>query len=87
MVIYSCTRSNSEVGSILTDTRRLNVAVSRVKAKLVTLARDHLPIRRVKEFLGATGWSEWNQLFDCHYILYFGSMFVLPLVMQYFHMK
>ena len=61
MVIYSCTVSNSEVGSILTDTRRLNVAVSRVKAKLViledevTLARDHLPIRRVKEFLGVDG--------------------------------
>ena len=55
VVIYSCTVSNSEVGSILTDTRRLNVAVSRVKAKLVTLARDHLPIRRVKEFLGVDG--------------------------------
>ena len=68
VVIYSCTRSNSgnkeegvRSGHILTDTRRLNVAVTRARAKLVilgdqvTLSRDYLPFRRVKEFLGADG--------------------------------
>ena len=68
VVIYSCTRSNSgnkeegvRAGHILTDTRRLNVAVTRARAKLVilgdqvTLARDYLPFRRVKEFLGVEG--------------------------------
>ena len=52
-----CPRS----GHILTDTRRLNVAITRARAKLVilgdqvTLARDYLPFRRVKEFLGVDG--------------------------------
>ena len=68
VVIYSCTRSNSgnkeegvRAGHILTDKRRLNVAVTRARAKLVilgdqvTLARDYLPFRRVKEFLGVEG--------------------------------
>ena len=68
VVIYSCTGSNSgnkeegvRSGHILTDTRRLNVAVTRARAKLVilgdqvTLARDYLPFRRVKEFLGVDG--------------------------------
>ena len=68
VVIYSCTRSNSgkieegvRAGHILTDTRRLNVAITRARAKLVilgdqvTLARDYIPFRRVKEFLGVEG--------------------------------
>ena len=68
VVIYSCTRSNSgnkeegvRSGHILTDTRRLNVAITRARAKLVilgdqiTLARDYMPFRRVKEFLGVEG--------------------------------
>ena len=71
VVIYSCTRSNSgnkeegvRSGHILMDTRRLNVAVTRARAKLIilgdsqTLSRDHPPFRKVKEFLGEKGLVE-----------------------------
>ena len=60
-VLYSCTRSNQggeevRAGHILTDSRRLNVAVTRARSKLVVvgdraaLARDYLPFRRISEF-------------------------------------
>ena len=48
-------------GHILTDARRLNVAVTKAREKLVILgdqvtpASDYLPFRRVKEFLGVEG--------------------------------
>ena len=61
VILYSCTRSNggqSEAGPghILLDTRRLNVAITRAKAKLViigdrqTLVRDYDPFRKLLEF-------------------------------------
>lgn len=48
-------------GHILSDKRRLNVAVTRARAKLVvvgdraTLTRDYEPFRRLAEFLGEQG--------------------------------
>ena len=62
VIIYSCTRSNHgnfeqvKAGHILLDTRRLNVAVTRAKAKLViigdkdTLVRDYLPFKKLSSF-------------------------------------
>ena len=62
VIIYSCTRSNYghiehvRAGHILLDTRRLNVAVTRAKAKLIiigdkdTLARDYQPFQRLNSF-------------------------------------
>ena len=62
VIIYSCTRSNFgsieqvNAGHILLDTRRLNVAVTRAKAKLIiigdkeTLVRDYQPFRRLSLF-------------------------------------
>ena len=61
VILYSCTRSNfggEEVrpGHILMDTRRLNVAVTRAKAKLVivgdrsSLVRDYEPFRKIEAF-------------------------------------
>ena len=50
VVIYSCTRSNSgnkeegvRSGHILMDSRRLNVAVTRARAKLKGLRIETLP--------------------------------------------
>jgi len=67
VVIYSCTRSfikpDSEdkdgvrAGHILSDERRLNVAITRAKCKLVlvgcldTLVREYKPFRYMKSFL------------------------------------
>ena len=62
VIIYSCTRSNHgnfeqvKAGHILLDTRRLNVAVTRAKVKLViigdkaTLTRDYQPFQELLEF-------------------------------------
>ena len=62
IIIYSCTRSNTghETGTgpghILLDTRRLNVAVTRAKAKLViigdksSLTRDYAPFVKMSSF-------------------------------------
>ena len=64
-ILYSCTRSNAggevKAGHILGDTRRLNVAVTRAKAKLVIvgdracLTRDYEPFRRIEAFFEETG--------------------------------
>ena len=63
--IYTCTRSNMgdtgqkgdpRAGHILLDTRRLNVAVTRAKVKLIivgdrqTLLRDYEPFRKIDTF-------------------------------------
>ena len=60
VIIYSCTRSNDGrgqgAGHILLDTRRLNVAVTRAKAKLViigdkaSLTRDYEPFVKMSSF-------------------------------------
>ena len=60
VIIYSCTRSNDGrgqgAGHILLDTRRLNVAVTRAKAKLViigdkgSLTRDYAPFVKMSSF-------------------------------------
>ena len=62
VIIYSCTRSNTGhtdtagAGHILMDTRRLNVAITRAKAKLViigdkvTLLRDYQPFQKMLSF-------------------------------------
>ena len=62
VIIYSCTRSNFghieqvSAGHILLDTRRLNVAVTRAKAKLLiigdreTLVRDYQPFKNMISF-------------------------------------
>ena len=62
IIIYSCTRSNFghieqvSAGHILLDTRRLNVAVTRAKVKLIiigdkeTLVRDYQPFQRLSSF-------------------------------------
>ena len=60
VIIYSCTRSNDGrgqgAGHILLDTRRLNVAVTRAKAKLViigdkaSLIRDYEPFAKLSSF-------------------------------------
>lgn len=62
IILYSCTRSNFghieqvSAGHILLDTRRLNVAVTRAKVKLViigdkaTLTRDYQPFQKLLEF-------------------------------------
>ena len=60
VIIYSCTRSNDGrghgAGHILLDTRRLNVAVTRAKAKLVivgdraSLSRDYAPFVKLSSF-------------------------------------
>ena len=60
VIVYSCTRSNDGrgqgAGHILLDTRRLNVAVTRAKVKLViigdkaTLTRDYQPFQKLLEF-------------------------------------
>ena len=62
VIIYSCTRSNFghieqvSAGHILLDTRRLNVAVTRAKAKLIiigdreTLVRDYQPFKNMISF-------------------------------------
>ena len=62
IILYSCTRSNFghieqvSAGHILLDTRRLNVAVTRAKAKLViigdrkTLVRDYEPFKKMISF-------------------------------------
>ena len=60
IIIYSCTRSNDGqgqgAGHILLDTRRLNVAVTRAKAKLViigdkaSLIRDYEPFAKLSSF-------------------------------------
>ena len=61
VILYTCTRSNrgqSEAGPghILMDSRRLNVAITRAKAKLViigdkrTLVRDYEPFKKLLDF-------------------------------------
>ena len=60
VIVYSCTRSNDGrgqgAGHILLDTRRLNVAVTRAKAKLIiigdreTLVRDYQPFKNMISF-------------------------------------
>ena len=61
VVIYACTRSNGggkevRAGNILNDTRRLNVAITRARAKLIilgdrnTLIRDYEPFRKIDNF-------------------------------------
>ena len=60
VIVYSCTRSSAGggagAGHILLDTRRLNVAVTRAKVKLViigdqaTLTRDYQPFQKLLEF-------------------------------------
>ena len=69
MIIYSCTRSNAGdiagAGHILSDTRRLNVAITRAKAKLIlvgdkaTLNRDYPPFKRLLEFFDNSNIAEW----------------------------
>ena len=61
VIIYSCTRSNDGrgqgAGHILLDTRRLNVAVTRAKAKLViigdmvSLSQDYAPFVKLPSFI------------------------------------
>ena len=61
VILYTCTKSNlgdmgqkgdPRAGHILLDTRRLNVAITRAKVKLVivgdrqTLLRDYKPFRK-----------------------------------------
>jgi len=67
VIIYTCTRSNnghndtcgdtrSGPGHILQDTRRLNVAITRAKAKLIiigdrsSLVRDYKPFQKLIQF-------------------------------------
>jgi len=65
VIIYTCTRSNmgdkgqkgdTKAGHILLDTRRLNVAITRAKVKLIivgdrkTLLRDYEPFRKMNSF-------------------------------------
>ena len=65
VILYSCTRSNlgdsgqngdPKAGHILLDERRLNVAVTRAKVKLIiigdkqTLVRDYGPFRKMESF-------------------------------------
>ena len=65
VILYTCTRSNMgdlgqkgdpRAGHILLDTRRLNVAITRAKVKLVivgdrqTLLRDYEPFRKMNTF-------------------------------------
>jgi len=59
-VIYSCTRSfdsGARAGHILADERRLNVAITRARSKLIlvgslpTLLREYKPFRDMKAFL------------------------------------
>ena len=69
VILYSCTRSNSGdqagAGHILLDTRRLNVAITRAKAKLIifgdktTLTRDYAPFKRLLEFFDDTAIAKW----------------------------
>ena len=72
IIIYSCTRSNTghETGTgpghILLDTRRLNVAITRAKAKLImvgdktTLTRDYSPFRKLLEFFDYNSIVKWK---------------------------
>ena len=64
VIVYSCTRSNDGrsqgAGHILLDTRRLNVAVTRAKSKLIiigdkdTLSRDYAPFKKMLSFFKDT---------------------------------
>ena len=66
VILYSCTRSNYghieqvSAGHILLDTRRLNVAVTRAKSKLIiigdkdTLTRDYAPFKKMLSFFNDT---------------------------------
>ena len=70
VIIYSCTRSNDGrgqgAGHILLDTRRLNVAVTRAKAKLVivgdraSLSRDYAPFVKLSSLI----WCRQNSFYD-----------------------
>ena len=65
VIIYTCTRCNMgdtgqkgdpKAGHILLDTRRLNVAITRAKVKLIiigdrkTLLRDYKPFQKMDTF-------------------------------------
>lgn len=71
VIVYTCTRSNispsdtcgdtrSGPGHILQDTRRLNVAITRAKAKLIiigdksTLVRDYKPFQKLINFFDSS---------------------------------
>ena len=69
IVIISCTKQTSEKGVLLKDLKRLNVAITRAKKKLVIIGaekylKDIKPMDQIIEKLNNEGWVQELNSFD-----------------------
>lgn len=69
IVIISCTKQTNEKGMLLRDLKRLNVALTRAKKKLIMIGtheylKQITPFDKILEKIDGEGWSKEINTFD-----------------------